>query len=850
MFRTRVAPTPVAETPERLFDDLSRKRGGADALWAHQADVLRVYHDRHLNTNDVALELPTGAGKTLPGLLIAEWRRRKLGNRVLYACPTHQLVKQTVEAASDVGIDTVMLIGSNHDWATADKIAYEGANRIGITTYSAVFNVRPALEPAQTLLFDDAHAAEQFVAASWSVDVNRFERPEAYKELLALLRPALSELAFDRLCGNDEGAQRQTQLVGVAQVRRLACDLASSLRKLGNTDKLYWSGEALTDRIGLCQLYVSWDAILIRPIIPPTGSHRHFTHPDQRIYLSATLGEGGELERSFGRSPIVRLAIPDGWDSRGAGRRFFLFPDLQSAMPPRELARAVIAEAGKALTLSPSTRLAKAANDLASVGTVVLGPDGSAESLLAQFRGCDSALLSLANRYDGLDLPHSQCRVTVLNGMPSGAHLQERFLSDTLFAGRVLRERQRTRVVQGAGRCTRGLSDHSIVIVLGDAVARFINLPDVHDALRPELQAEIDFGLDNSSVTQSELLAFVRSFLHQDESWRDEAEPALLDMRRSAIRSSPPENAELANAAGREVKAMAALWSGDWLTASGLALAAAGEIRSPSLAGYRALWTYLAAAWLSEAAEKQADVTMRSAALDLLRKAHAAARGTPWLREVQPLPADERVLDDLDERAVTHAAAHGPRTISGAAWATMYSELLTNLGQTEAKAYERGLVTLGTVLGAESYKPAGDGRTDSAWIWEGQWWLAIEAKSEEGRSGPVSLATVRQSNDQLKTLEHDRGGPAPDRSAVLIVCPRTLVDPTAAIVAEHFLYLIQPPTVLAVAQDAVAAWKQIRAQGSGLGHDEATGLIRRVMSDYHILPSDVRARLLSDPLHG
>jgi hypothetical protein len=41
--------------------------------------------------------------------------------------------------------------------------------------------------------------------------------------------------------------------------------------------------------------------------------------------------------------------------------------------------------------------------------------------------------------------------------MPRGAHLQERFISQTLLAGRVLRERQRTRVIQGAGRCTRGL---------------------------------------------------------------------------------------------------------------------------------------------------------------------------------------------------------------------------------------------------------------------------------------------------------------------------------------------------------------------------------------------------------
>lgn len=53
-----------------------------DNLWSEQADALRAYAPNHVATADVALELPTGSGKTLVGLLIAEWRRLKLGERV------------------------------------------------------------------------------------------------------------------------------------------------------------------------------------------------------------------------------------------------------------------------------------------------------------------------------------------------------------------------------------------------------------------------------------------------------------------------------------------------------------------------------------------------------------------------------------------------------------------------------------------------------------------------------------------------------------------------------------------------------------------------------------------------
>lgn len=183
-FRTRSSVAAVADTPERLYDELPREAGAPDALWAHQADVLRAYHSSHLTTPDVALELPTGAGKTLPGLLIAEWRRRSLRHRVLYACPTQQLARQAAAAARKIGIDAAILVGSHHDWTTVDKLRYEAARDGGHHVQHSVQRSPGALEPAQTLLFDDAHAAEQFVAGAWSVEVNRFDQPKLYQQLL------------------------------------------------------------------------------------------------------------------------------------------------------------------------------------------------------------------------------------------------------------------------------------------------------------------------------------------------------------------------------------------------------------------------------------------------------------------------------------------------------------------------------------------------------------------------------------------------------------------------------------------------------------------------------------------
>lgn len=85
-----------AETPEALFRDIKNKK--SQGLISHQADILRQYcQPETVNLSDVALQLPTGSGKTVVGLLIAEWRRCHFNEKVVYLCPTVQLVNQVVE---------------------------------------------------------------------------------------------------------------------------------------------------------------------------------------------------------------------------------------------------------------------------------------------------------------------------------------------------------------------------------------------------------------------------------------------------------------------------------------------------------------------------------------------------------------------------------------------------------------------------------------------------------------------------------------------------------------------------------------------------------------------------------
>lgn len=847
-FKQVPASNRNSESPERLFDDLPRARDGIPSLWAHQADMLREYHTNHLETDDIALELPTGAGKTLPALLIAEWRRSQLDHRVVYACPTVQLANQVYREARRLGIEAVSLHGSHYNWENADLAEYEGGNAIAVTSYNTLFNSSPKLSPPRTLLFDDVHTAEGIVASTWSVDIRRFEYQEIYEDLLESIGSELSGVHLQRLLEDDPDPKTKAdvKLYPISALRNGADKIDRVLRSTsGDIHFRYTMIRQFLDR---CLLLFGWDGILIRPFIPPTNLHDHFTLPEQRIYISATLGYGGELERAFGRSPIARLPVPSGWDQRGSGRRFFVFPELIRDVEPRSIVKAVIAESKKAIVLSPSNSGIEASkSDLIPTNISVFEKD-QIETTLDHFRESDEGVLVLANRYDGIDLADHSCRVTVLDSLPTGQHLLERFLVDSLRVGRVLEERLRTRVIQGAGRCTRGLNDYSVVLILGTSLTRFLHRTEIREALLPETQAEIAFGMENSQVSERELREMIQSCLCQDGDWQDLAEPQFARLRQNYSRRMPPGTELLAESVSDEVSAWNMAIGGDFLNASRLASRVADSLSEGSLTPYKSLWLYFAAEWLKVAANIEGDRELHLASDGLLTKAHIVAKSASWLRELVPNKTFELEIDPVDELAASNIAGHKGRKLSAMKWVNRCETMLTGLSGTKSSEYEVALSFLGSLLGAEAFKPEGRGRADAVWVYGEQLWITLEAKSEVKASGLVSLATVKQGNSHLQLLSADRNRDVPSNSVSAIVSPQTSVDPDASTIANPNLYLCSPSDILLLAQDCIDAWNACRHDVFNVDSEEASRLIYGRFAEHQVLPSNVLSRITARPV--
>lgn len=864
-FRVRRQETQVAMDPESLFGELPRTPKGVGALWSHQADQLREYGEHHRETLDLALELPTGSGKTLVGLLIGEWRRRSLGQRVVYACPTKQLARQVVETAHDQGIPAVLLIGSNKYWDPVALNSYTRGQAIAVTVYSAIFNYNSHLADAETLIFDDAHAAEGFVAEAWALEIP--STLDQYSQLLDAFGDDIEKNFVERMVAPDGPAadNAEIRLLPVATVARRVEDIAAVLAQLSNDAS--WRFKMLRSNLASCLFYVSRNGFYVRPMIPPTFQHIPFLKPKQRIYLSATLGGAGELERAFGRYPIERVPVPKDWARTGSGRRFFVFPALavdeegnqeisddtdgvKLQLHPDVTTR-LLNLAPKRLILTPDDKGAKRIADELGVPADerfdAKDPDVGLDPFLKAERGT----LLAPNRYDGMDLANEACRLMVMSGLPASSHLQDRFLETKLRAGVVLQERIRTRVVQGAGRCTRGPRDWAVVVVEGQNLRSFLSRREVIEAMPVELQAELNFGMDISSgANTNELVLLAESALIQDEVWQKDAEPELARGRREAEQKQLPSVGALSASAPSEVKAWRLAWQQDWENASKAAVAVLDHLSAEELRPYRALWSYLASSWAAMVGGAPGSASSDRANAMRVR-AHREAAGTTWLKEVERGTSNTAELETIDEEAIgcIVALAMG-RLTSPARYSKETSEMLAGLAQREHVKYEQALVALGRLAGADSFKPPGQGRADAVWIWNDRW-VTIEAKSEQEHEGLLSMDYVRQTNTQLSSVAADRmADVVPEHSVSVVVTPRDAVDPDAVAIADPHVFSTRPKLLSDLGHDVTRAWNELRLAMRGLEDTARREETAAILWKHRVLPTQLIERLTQDPIRG
>lgn len=857
-FRTSANQEPKPDSPALLFRDL-HKDPSMKFLWGHQEKLLDKYHSQYLQAPNLAIELPTGSGKTLVGLLISEFRRRVFGERVLFLCPNRQLCSQVESQARKYGVPVSLLVGRQKDYDPVVFSRYQEAKSIAISTYSGLFNTNPKLDDPETIICDDAHAGDGFVSSLWSLKVGRKEHPAVFDMLCSALQDTFSDELRYAIDNYDATKARKSIVELISPI--IAADYYEAMNEavkegIESTD-LKYSWNMIHDNLAACQIYVATDAFEIRPIVPPTLAHQPFAMAKQRVYMSATLGENGDIERSFGVKNVSRIPLPEGWEKRGTGRRLFLFPN-KSGAAPLDILHGVMKLTERTLMLVPNEFSRVEAEGLVPNGVTVIGPR-EIENDLTVFTQSSNTVLLLANRFDGIDLPGTDCRMLVVSGVPTGIGLQERYLTERLNANTQLQDRIRTRLTQAVGRCTRDESDFSVAILFGDDLLKWCCTSSNTKGLHPELQAEIRFGLDNSGErTMQDIVDLCCDFLNQTAEWQ-EAEKEIVSQRNRTTKHPDPTTSVLEKVAPLEIDYVYRMWSGQYEDALTLAVNITEALSGGSeLKPYRSFWHHQAAAAAYLGYRENKNTSLRASAMSHLSKAIGTSPGVRWLAQMHARLSgtDESKTDHLplQERFLSLNAFLEQLGISGTKYQKRIVDARTLIQSSKWKQFEQGLEVLGNLLGATTTRFTGEGEPDGLWVF-GDWHAFVfEAKTDEKEQSGVSLNTVRQAKSHEQTSRSMHLLPPYVPCSTIIVSPRTAVHRLAVPHANNIFHM-SPNDVVKLFEVCVQAFGHVRTTAGASSQEILRDSFEKVYHEHGLsLPSLKllleKTRLASLPVVG
>ena len=854
------------ESPESLFRDIKTKM--IPGPLADQADLWREYQDKAIDNPDVALQLPTGGGKTLAGIVLAEWRRLKFGERVVFLCPTRQLVNQVVEQASGkYGIKVHGFTGAKSAYDNNSAAEYLNCERLAVTTYSSLFNAVPFFDSPQLILLDDAHAAEQYIAKMWSLSVERFadtHRP-LYESLLSVLEPAIPATDAERLANPDMGRDMHwvekvptpifhaliPELVGVLDAHVLAPGYPVA------EHRFVWS--AIRDHLDASHLYLGAGSMLIRPLLPPTNTHDPFAGAEQRIYMSATFGAAGELERITGRRRIARLHAKASWDRQTIGRRYFLFPqrslsdDEQMALCSKMMARA-----GRTLVLTPDGRRERRFREF--VETNLHFPAYSAQAIersKSDFVSSDQAVAIVANRYDGIDFPGDECRLLIAEGLPRATNLQEKFLISRMGAVDLLNVRITTRLVQAFGRCTRSDQDFSTVIVLGEELNKHLMMPERRAFLHPELHAELQFGIDQAKgASIDDYLENFEIFLAQGDDWR-EANADILSKRDKLTQEQPPGADELASAVVDEIEYQEMIWNKNFVAAFDQARSILGKLKEPKLRGYRAFWHYLAgsAAWLAyQSGIAGFDVHAREQYLTALKTERALAWLVPLSKLAGVSDESAKLVEDKDTWSIIErleALFDNLGTLTDYKYDKFEAEVRSKLDKNDANVFEEGHEKLGKLLGYDAGNRNDSGSPDPWWMANGTLCLIFEDHSDASPENSLAVNKARQvcthPNWVRETLPVEQ-----DAKVVPVLVTPVMVADEAALPHLKDVLVWNLVEFRSWAHNAISVVREIRKQYPNSGDLVWRATAAEKLAEAHVTPRELllmlQGRIGSDVL--
>ena len=509
-----------------LFNSLDRHASHIELRPVQEQALDLLTHRR--SERDLVLKLSTGAGKTLVGLIYLLSYMEENEEPGVYLCPTIQLAEQVLEEASKLGIQAE-LYPPKEPHPSVDGTR---GKAIIVCTYAKLFNARTTFDRPDVLLkpcalvLDDVHAGIEDIRNRFTLRVNS---SDLISHILGLLSSGCSRYRpgmWENLVAGDPALSLE---VPFWIWKPLVPEILKLLSPHSEDDSFIFVWPFLRDILPYCRCIVSATSVEIIPDVLPIHQSRAYVQSQHRLFMSGTLADDSVLVREIATdlNAAKNPVLPQ--KNYGLGERMVLAP----AIVDKRLDRGYVMELSKALAKRVNVVVlcaseAKARDWEPYGGRVVLGDDVSLA--IKDLKDTKSApqLAVFTQRYDGIDLPDNACRVLVIDGMPFGEGLTDKYDVSIKATPAGIRNRTVYRIEQGMGRAVRSHVDYAVVILSGAELANFIAKKDVLNAMNPETKAQLQLALDLAKLAKEDspldpekaIRSMIVQCLKRDDDWK------------------------------------------------------------------------------------------------------------------------------------------------------------------------------------------------------------------------------------------------------------------------------------------------------------------------------------------
>jgi len=520
--------TEKAIDPVKLYDTLDRAHDKGP-LRPAQLSVLSNWFDSHRDARDVIVKLHTGQGKTLIGLLMLQARLNDKQGPAVYLCPDNFLIEQTCEQARQFGIATCMADPDLPDeFFNSKKILVTSVQKLfnGLTK----FGLNQRSEDVGTILMDDAHTCADRIRKACSIRISKSE--QTYSLLKTLFADDLEQQGIGTYA--DISNHKRDAILPVPYWAWLQheSDVARILSSQAQTKSVKYAWPLLRDMLRHCQCVISGEAIEIEPYIPPLNAFGSFWSAPHRIFMSATVTDDAFLVKGLQLKPETIIDPITYEKERWSGEKMILLPSIIDERLERAQVVSIYAEPDSIrkyghVVLTPSFLKTQ---DWAAYGAIVAKSDTLPTIIDNLQNGQYEKTVVLANRYDGIDLPDTTCRVLIFDGKPYSESLVDMHQESCRPDSDATLMRAVRAVEQGLGRSVRGEKDYSVAVITGTDITKLVRDKNSRKYLSPQMATQIEIGLDLADMAQQEIedgehpvVAFsdlVGQCLRRDEDWK------------------------------------------------------------------------------------------------------------------------------------------------------------------------------------------------------------------------------------------------------------------------------------------------------------------------------------------